>query len=211
MKLGTGYGVVHVITQKEQLNIDFLNEVQPDYIFFPHWSWIIPDEIINTFCCVIFHMTDLPFGRGGSPLQNLIERGLGETKICAVKASGEIDAGDVYIRHPLSLHGTAEEIFIRAGKIIFCEMIPYILKENPVPVPQVGTATIFKRRTPDMSELTPNMSLEKCYDYIRMLDAEDYPKAFLRYGNLNLQFSRPKLTSNGIVADVLIKEVEADE
>ena len=211
MKLSSNYGQIHVITQKEQLNIDLLNEVQPNYVFFPHWSWIIPDEIINNFRCVIFHMTDLPFGRGGSPLQNLIERGIEETKICAVKATGEIDAGDVYLRHPLSLHGTAEEIFKRAANIIFYEMIPYILNENPIPVPQEGTVTLFKRRTPDMSELTPDMSLEKCYDYIRMLDAEDYPKAFLRYGNFNLQFSRPKLTSNGIVADVLIKEVEADE
>ena len=31
-------------------------------------------EIHENYKCIIFHMTDLPFGRGGSPLQNLISR-----------------------------------------------------------------------------------------------------------------------------------------
>ncbi len=48
------------------------------------------------FNCVVFHMTDLPFGRGGSPLQNLISRGIYKTKISAIKVVKEIDAGPIY-------------------------------------------------------------------------------------------------------------------
>ena len=40
-------------------------------------------------------MTDLPYGRGGSPLQNLIVRGHKETKISAIKVVKELDAGPV--------------------------------------------------------------------------------------------------------------------
>ena len=47
----------------------------PRYIFFLHWNWIVPETIFTKFECVCFHMTDLPYGRGGSPLQNLILEG----------------------------------------------------------------------------------------------------------------------------------------
>ncbi len=63
------------IRDPKDLEVSKLLEFSPRYIFFPHWSWIIPKEIYEKFECVIFHMTDLPFGRGGSPLQNLIVRG----------------------------------------------------------------------------------------------------------------------------------------
>jgi len=56
-------------------------------------------------------MTDLPLGRGGSPLQNLIERGIEKTKISALKVEDGVDTGDIFIKEPLNLKGTAEEIF----------------------------------------------------------------------------------------------------
>ena len=64
-----------LIDKKEELNLEKVRATNPRYIFFPHWSYIVPEEIYNNFECVIFHMTDVPFGRGGSPLQNLITRG----------------------------------------------------------------------------------------------------------------------------------------
>ena len=62
-------------------------------------------------------MTDLPFGRGGSPLQNLVERGIYETKVSAIRCCKELDGGDVYMKKPLSLWGTAEEIYLRAAEL----------------------------------------------------------------------------------------------
>jgi methionyl-tRNA formyltransferase len=68
LQLTTGCKFI-VINEKSQLTVSALNEFKPDYIFFPHWSYLIPEDIYNRFECVIFHMTDLPFGRGGSPIQ----------------------------------------------------------------------------------------------------------------------------------------------
>jgi methionyl-tRNA formyltransferase len=65
--------------------------------------------------CVVFHMTDVPFGRGGSPLQNLIARGIYETRLSALRCEAEVDAGTVYLKRSLSLHGLGEEIFMRAA------------------------------------------------------------------------------------------------
>ena len=108
----------YLITKKEELTLDRLKQINPRYIFFPHWSHIIPKEVFEAFECVIFHMTDLPYGRGGSPLQNLVERGHKETKISALRCIAELDAGPVYLKRPLSLEGTAFEILLRAADII---------------------------------------------------------------------------------------------
>ena len=177
------------IDNKKDLNRDHLNSINPEHIFFPHWSYIIPEEIYGNFNCVIFHMTDLPYGRGGSPLQNLIVRGHRETMISAIQCVKEIDAGPVYLKKPLSLNGSAEEIFIRANHIIE-KMIVEIIKINPQPLPQTGEITKFRRRKPEDGDWSGSKTLDEVFDYIRMLDAEGYPPAFIRVGNYKIEFSR---------------------
>ena len=31
----------HLICNKEELNTEYIKKLNPKYIFFPHWSWII--------------------------------------------------------------------------------------------------------------------------------------------------------------------------
>jgi len=88
----------HLISNSEALTEEFIQKINPNYIFFLHWSWIIPKNIYNNFNCVLFHMTDLPYGRGGSPLQNLIMNKVYKTKISAIKVSENIDSGDIYLK-----------------------------------------------------------------------------------------------------------------
>lgn len=199
---------ITVITEKEELNLKCVKKLNPDFIFFPHWSWIIPDEIYKSFNCVVFHMTDLPFGRGGSPLQNLILRGIEETKISAIKVDGGIDTGEIFFKYPLNLNGTADEIFMRSSKIIFNKMIPAILNKEYTLKRQEGEVVEFKRRKPEESLIVENLSLEGLYDFIRALDGEDYPKAFITFGNFKMSFSRPSLKSNRIITDVEISVLD---
>ena len=74
-----------VIQDKEDLKLDFIKEIDPDFIFFPHWSYKVDNEIIKNFKCICFHSTPLPYGRGGSPIQNMIIRGHKSTQVCAYK------------------------------------------------------------------------------------------------------------------------------
>src|SRR5467141_918583 len=87
-----------LISDPQDLSLERLSSLSPRFVFFPHWSHRIPPSIYKQFECVIFHMTDLPFGRGGSPLQNLIARGIYETKICAIRCIEELDAGPIYLK-----------------------------------------------------------------------------------------------------------------
>ena len=60
-----------------------------------------------TYNCVCFHMTAVPYGRGGSPLQNLIIQGFSSTLITALKMVKELDAGGVYTKRTRSLRLSA--------------------------------------------------------------------------------------------------------
>lgn len=192
-----------LISNPAEITLERLAELGPRYVFFPHWSHRIPADVFRNFECVIFHMTDLPFGRGGSPLQNLIARGIYETQISALKCAEEVDAGSIYLKSSLTLHGAAEEIYLRGSKIIE-NMIVQIIKQNPLPKAQVGEPTFFKRRKPEQGNLHDAESLEQAFDLIRMLDADGYPNAFITVGNLRLEFTRASRKPDCLIADVRI-------
>lgn len=193
----------HLFRNQNDLSIENLEKIKPDFIFFPHWSYIIPTEIYKRYECVIFHMTDLPYGRGGSPLQNLIVRGVKDTKISALKCSEVLDGGPIYLKKSLSLEGSAQQIFQNASTIIF-QMILEILRTNPTPLEQKGEVVEFSRRKSSESDISTLDDISKIYDYIRMLDADGYPHAFLEHKNIRFEFTDASFQDNEIYARVKI-------
>lgn len=194
---------IYIITQKEDFTLEVVKKINPRFIFFPHWSYKIREEVYNNYECVVFHMTDLPFGRGGSPLQNLIERGIYDTKISAIKVVETIDGGPIYCKEDLELKGSAQNIYERCSEIIFTKMLPRILKERMYPVEQNGECVVFQRRKLSQSKIPQKIDDVKLYDYIRMLDAEGYPKAFIEFGNYNLELSNAEIIDGKVTARVV--------
>jgi methionyl-tRNA formyltransferase len=204
-------GKWHFIGERNQLTLDSVDALKPRYIFFLHWSWRVPAEIVKKYECVCFHMTDVPYGRGGSPLQNLILDGRKQTKLTALRMDTELDAGPVYMKEDLSIeHGSAEEIYIRVS-YKSAEMIKRIISENIEPVPQTGKPTIFRRRQPEESRLPELKDIQELYDFIRMLDAEGYPKAFIELQGFRFEFSRAAFYSGRIKADVTIRKIDENK
>ena len=203
-------GQWHFVGSREQLTLEVVQALRPRYIFFLHWSWKVPDEIINNYECVCFHMTDVPYGRGGSPLQNLIVRGHRHTKLTALRMVEDLDAGPVYLKEDLCLEGNAEEIYIRAS-YLSAQMIRRIIEEQPEPQPQIGEVVAFKRRKPDESRIPALRDLKALYDFIRMLDAEGYPRAFLEHAGFRYEFSRAVLYDGRIIADVKITPIAEED
>lgn len=197
------YQVIWIKTRDELDAVD-LENLGPEWIFFPHWSWLIPREIYEEFECVVFHMTDLPYGRGGSPLQNLIVRGHKETKLSALKCTAGLDTGPVYKKLPLSLDGTAEEILRRAANLME-DMIVEIVKNHPRPVDQSGEIVEFKRRHPEDGNISSLQNLNHVYDYIRMLDADGYRPAYIQTPYLEFDFSQARLEDGWVEARVRIR------
>ena len=144
-------------------------------------------------------MTDLPYGRGGTPLQNLIIRGFKKTRLSAIKMIDDLDAGPLYTKRKMSLSGKAETIYLRTGRIS-TNIIYWIIKNEPKPVPQKGKAVYFKRRVPSQSVIKQNINKNDLIDQIRMLDAQTYPKAFIKIENLKIEFTDVKVKDNKIEA-----------
>jgi len=191
------------VSKPSELSIERVMEFAPTFIFFLHWSWKVPSEIFENYECIGFHMSDLPYGRGGSPLQNLISRGHRDTILTAVKLVEEFDAGPFYAKEPLSLQGSAEEIYIRAGNLS-ASMISSIIQNGPEPRLQEGEPVVFRRRTQAESQIQPQTSMEDLYNFIRMLDAEGYPKAFLEHEGYRMEFTGAALLDGEVKANVSI-------
>lgn len=203
-------GKWHLITDSDNLTVDKILKLQPKYIFFPHWSELVPDEILNLSTCICFHETDLPFGRGGSPIQNLIANGYKSTYITAIKMTSKIDSGPIYLKKKLSLEGLAEEIYIRASKIV-AQMISSIINDDITPHRQTGDVSYFKRRNPNQSEVPKNIdSVEDLFNHIRMLDAESYPRAFIVSNGFKFEITRPSLKSHELLADIRITKLKKE-
>jgi methionyl-tRNA formyltransferase len=184
---------------------------RPQLVFFLHWSDLVPEETTSTFECVCFHMTDVPFGRGGSPLQNLIDRGIRVTQLSALKMTAEVDAGPVYAKVPLELWGTAEEIYMRAD-VQAVGLIRRIVSGDLVPVDQSGPVTRFRRRTPAQSALTGDLAdLDAVADFIRMLDAEGYPHAFVDVGPFRVTFTGATRYLDRIEARAVVRRRDGTE
>lgn len=191
--------------QNEKELISLVNNCNPRYIFFLHWSEKVPESIWSNFECVVFHMTDLPFGRGGTPLQNLILLGKKDTKLSAFKMNNQLDAGPIYKKLTLSLDGSAEKIYKRVTNLSW-KIIEWIIFSEPTPTDQKGMVTNFTRRTPKDSVLLPQDSIEKVYDFIRMLDAPTYPRAFIKLGKFKIEFYDAQLNQDKLIARVQISE-----
>jgi methionyl-tRNA formyltransferase len=195
---------IFISTKPELLSA--FNHAEVRMIFFLHWNWIVPKAVTDKIECVCFHMTDLPFGRGGSPLQNLIVRGFKQTKLSAIRMTDGLDAGPIYCKSDLSLDGTALDVYMRATHQSML-MAKEILVDKLIPCEQQGEVVTFERRKPSQSILPSAASLREIYDHIRMLDAPSYPPAFVEVGDMRLEFYKAEFEDGILSAEVKFKEI----
>ncbi len=180
---------IQIISKRNDFSLKRLNKIQPDVIFFPHWSYLVEKKIIDKFKCICFHSAPLPYGRGGSPIQNLITRNFKHTPICALKMTEKIDAGDIYLKQNLSLKGDLNDI-LNSMSVKILKMMKIILNKKIKPKKQKGKILNFKRLKKSNSKITTKESLSQIYDKIRMLDSDYYPRAFIKIGKLKVIFSK---------------------
>jgi methionyl-tRNA formyltransferase len=86
-------------------------------------------------------------------------------------------------------------------------MIAVLIKKVPKSKKQLGKIYYFNRRKPEESNIGNLKSLNKIYDYIRMLDTnvKNFPLAFVSTRNLIIQFKYAKKIKNFVVAKALIR------
>lgn len=194
----------------DKINLTKIKKIDPKIIFFIHWSSYINETIFNKYLCIQFHSSNLPKGRGGSPIQNQILSNIKMTKISAFKVSGNLDSGPICLQYNLSLKGSALDILKRIEKKSIQMIKKIINKKNLNFEKQKGKPSFFKRRKPSESKIYIHkiLTIDKLYDFLRMLDAPCYPNAYMILNKFKFMFNNIKINKKKIYAKVEIVKNE---
>jgi methionyl-tRNA formyltransferase len=157
-----------------------------DVAFFLGCSRIVPPEVLrrNRHNLVV-HGSDLPQGRGFSPIPWQVLEGKNRIPIVLFEAAEALDAGPVYFRDAIELDGTELIDEIRQKTWVKTEtLIGRFLESYPSvsPVPQEGPSTEYRKRTSEDDELDPRQTLAALFDHLRIVDNERYPAWFRHRG-----------------------------
>ena len=135
---------------------------------------------------LVVHESDLPKGRGWSPLTWQILEEKNEIPITLFEANTRIDAGKYYFKDKINLSGNEliDEIRLKQANATF-KLIYKFLKSNPYPegILQNGESTYYKKRNPSDSQLDLNKSLIENFNILRVSDNDRYPAFFIKDSN----------------------------
>ena len=162
----------------------------PERIYFPFWSWKVPNDLLLKCDCIGFHSTPLPFGRGGSPIQNMIRLGYQTTELCMFRMTKNFDEGEILCRREVWLKGTLGDIISRISSNIESMIKGY----EGGTIISTGSTTDYNRVPLKFNRIVNNHlsevdTLEQLYDEIRMRDEEGHPKAFIWLGKFRIDFT----------------------
>tara|TARA_B100000315_G_C14496263_1_gene550131 strand:+ start:529 stop:1185 length:657 start_codon:yes stop_codon:yes gene_type:complete len=185
-----------IVRNRKEYSKVVIDKFQPDLILFYGWSWKVETSIIKKYKCIMLHPSPLPKYRGGSPIQNQIINGEKVSAVTLFLMDGNMDSGPILAQNILSLEGSLKTIFEDIVKVGLRLTLDIINNGMDLKIQNEEDATVFKRRTPEDSEITieeiKNKPADYLYNKVRMLDYP-YPNAFIR-------------TSDGL--KLLIKKVE---
>jgi methionyl-tRNA formyltransferase len=134
---------------------------------------------------LVVHESDLPKGRGMSPLTWQILEGKNEIVVSLLEASSDIDAGLVYLKTKIKLKGTEliEELRELQVEATFTLLNEFLLNfPNNIGIEQLGSPSYYARRRRIDSKLDVNKSIIDQFNLLRVVDNERYP-AWFEYMN----------------------------
>jgi len=132
---------------------------------------------------IVVHASDLPQGKGMSPLTWQILEGKDEIPISLFEAVEALDAGAVYLKDSIRLQGNellGEMQEVLGEKII--EMCERFVTEYPevskLGRAQSGRESFHRSRKPEDSRLDPGKTIAEQFNLLRVVDNERYPAFF---------------------------------
>jgi methionyl-tRNA formyltransferase len=128
----------------------------------------------------VTHASDLPEGRGWSPLVWTVLEGKTSLVLSLIEATDPVDSGRVFAKFRCRLAGADlwQDLNAKlAGLLIRC--LNHIV-DHPGSRPKVqrGRQTWYRRRTPADSRLDARRSLASQFDLLRVCDPERFPAFF---------------------------------
>lgn len=130
---------------------------------------------------IVVHPSDLPKGKGWSPLAWQILEGKNSIPVSLFEANEEVDAGEVYIVRNIELNGSElnEEIKDKQGKLMIDLISEYISEFKSIQgKSQIGEESYYRRRTKEDNRIDIDKSIRDQFSLLRIVDNERYPAHF---------------------------------
>lgn len=132
---------------------------------------------------LVVHESDLPSGRGWSPLTWQVLQGKQEIMVTLFEAIDAVDAGAIYGQTVIELQGheLISDLRLHQAAATFSLCTEFIL-EYPAVLKnkrdQRGTPSYFQKRTPADSQIDVNQTLADQFNLLRVCDNQRYPAWF---------------------------------
>jgi methionyl-tRNA formyltransferase len=154
-----------------------------DLLFLISCSQIVRPELRGRYRhALVVHASDLPKGRGWSPLVWQVLEGRSEIAVTLLEADDPVDSGKIWSKRWLRFEG--HELFDEINQALFqaeLELMDLAIAHCDVIQAQAQDseqASWYPRRRPEDSRLDPQQPLASQFDLLRVTDPERYPAYF---------------------------------
>ncbi len=159
-----------------------------DVLFLISCTEIVPRSVREWFRHVfVLHASDLPKGRGLSPLVWELVSGAEEFTLTLLEAEDAVDTGRIWAKEKFLIPKSAllDEInsLLFSAELRLMSMALQLVEHGFSPCGQQPQgATYYPRRTLKNSEINPSFPLADSFDLIRVSDPIRYPAFFRLHG-----------------------------
>ncbi|NVO23594.1 formyltransferase family protein [Donghicola mangrovi] len=152
-----------------------------DLLFLVSCSEIVTEDVRAKYKhCFVLHASDLPQGRGWSPLVWQVIEGRTEFTLSMLDAADPVDSGAIWAKRHFHIpdHATFDEInaALFQQEVELMDDAIRMVEAGAAPTPQSDEGvSYYRRRTPADSVLDTSQSIEQVFDRLRVCDPERYP------------------------------------
>ena len=167
----------------------FTDIAMADFCFCLSFSQLVPSLIRQRFRhTLVVHESDLPAGKGWSPLTWQILEGKNRIPVTLIEAADAVDSGPIYAKRWINFKGDELVAELRDCQArVTLELCSWFVDNYPKsvsePQEQQGQETYYPRRWPKNSELDPNKTIAEQFNLLRVVDNDRYPAWFEYLGN----------------------------
>ena len=148
------------------------------------FSKILKKEIRDRFDqTLVVHASDLPAGKGWSPLTWQILEGKNQIPVSLFEADDSVDSGPIYAQRHINFEGheLIDSLRNKLAETTY-ELCSWFVAEYPrssaQPKMQNGTESFYSRRGPKDSQLDVNKTIAEQFNLLRIVDNQAYPAFF---------------------------------
>ena len=158
-------------------------------IIFSYFKLIPEAYLKKSKINLIPHESNLPKGKGMSPLTWQILKGKKKIYFSLLEANSKVDSGVIYYKKKKNipknyLFEEIKKIQLDENLKLIVKFIQFYKKKKYAPKSkiQIGKSTFFKKRGPKDSEIDIKKSILSQFNLLRVVDNENYPAFFKIYG-----------------------------